>query len=522
MTTTGHADVLIVGAGLSGIGAAHHIQSAFPDRTYTILEARDAIGGTWDLFRYPGVRSDSDMHTLGYRFRPWTQTRAIADGASILRYIRDTAAEAGIDRHIRFGHRVVRAAWSTEDARWTVDAVHDGQPVRLTTKFLYVCSGYYRYDAGHTPHVPGADRFGGTIVHPQHWPADLDYDGKKVVVIGSGATAVTLVPAMTDRAAHVTMLQRSPTYVASRPAEDPIANRLRRLLGVRRAYPITRWKNVVLGALFYQLSRRRPEVMKSMIRKAAIQQLPLGYDIDTHFTPRYQPWDQRLCFAPDGDLFAAIRHGRASVVTDHIREFTETGLRLESGAELEADIVITATGLRMLALGGIQLTVDGRDITLPETMAYKSMMLSGVPNFAFTIGYTNASWTLKADLVSGYVVRLLRYLDAHGYDQCVPTNNDPSLTQRPLLDFQAGYVLRSIDEFPKAGSRPPWRLGMSYAHDVLALRYGRIDEGVLRCQCRPDRGSGPLFVTNVDPGLARGSGNSKVGRSSPSSLKKPA
>ncbi|MEV1286527.1 NAD(P)/FAD-dependent oxidoreductase [Micromonospora sp. NPDC049679] len=484
---TDHVDVLIVGAGLSGIGAAHHIQAALPERTYAILEARDAIGGTWDLFRYPGVRSDSDMHTLGYRFRPWTQAKAIADGPSILRYIRDTATEAGIDRHIRFGHRVVRAEWSSENARWTVEAVHDGKPVHLAASFLYVCSGYYRYDAGHTPHFPGIERFGGTLVHPQHWPADLDYTGKQVVVIGSGATAVTIVPAMADRAAHVTMLQRSPTYIASLPAEDPIANRLRRLVGVRRAYPITRWKNVALSTLIYQLSRRRPQVMKSMIRKGAVQQLPPGYDIDTHFTPRYQPWDQRLCVAPDGDLFTAIRNGRASVVTDHITEFSETGLRLESGAELEADIVITATGLRLLAFGGIQLTVDGRDITPPETMAYKGMMLSGVPNFAFTIGYTNASWTLKADLVSEYVVRLLRHLDTHGYDQCVPTNADPGLTEQPLLDFQAGYVLRSIDEFPKAGSRAPWRLGMSYAHDVLKLRYGRVDDGVLRCQRRPTR-----------------------------------
>jgi len=482
---TEHVDVLIIGAGLSGIGAAHHLQSAFPDRTYAILEARDAIGGTWDLFRYPGVRSDSDMHTLGYRFRPWTQAKAIADGPAILRYIRDTAAEAGIDRRIRFGYRAVRAAWSTQDARWTVTAVHRGEPVQLTTNFLYVCTGYYHYDTGHAPHFPGIDRFGGTVVHPQHWPANLDHAGKKVVVIGSGATAVTLVPAMADRAAHVTMLQRSPTYIMSLPAEDAIANRLRRMLGARRAYPIVRWKNVVLGTLIYQLSRRRPGILRSLIRRAAIRQLPAGYDVDTHFKPRYQPWDQRLCLVPDGDLFTAICQGRASVVTDRIAEFTGTGLRLESGAELAADIVVTATGLRLLALGGIRLAVDGREVELPETMAYKGMMLSGVPNFAFTVGYTNASWTLKADLVSEYVVRLLRYLDANGYHQCVPTNDDPTVTERPLLDFQAGYVLRSIDEFPKAGSRPPWQLGMSYAHDLLKLRHGPIDDGAMRFSRRP-------------------------------------
>jgi monooxygenase len=482
---TEHVDVLIIGAGLSGIGAAHHIQSAFPDRTYTILEARDAIGGTWDLFRYPGVRSDSDMQTLGYRFRPWTQAKAIADGPSILRYVRDTAAEAGIDRHIRFGHRVVRAEWSSQDAHWTVEAVHDGERVRLTCGFLYACSGYYRYDAGHTPHFPGMERFGGTVIHPQHWPENLDYAGKKVVVIGSGATAVTLVPAMAQQAAHVTMLQRSPTYIMSLPAEDPIANNLRRLLGARRAYVIVRWKNVAITTLLYRLSRRRPHVVKSLIRKAAIRQLPPGYDVDTHFKPRYQPWDQRLCLVPDADLFRAIRQGRASVVTDRITEFTETGLLLESGAELEADIVVTATGLRLLALGGVRLAVDGRDVALPDTTAYKGMMLSGVPNFAFTIGYTNASWTLKADLVSEYVVRLLRYLDAHSYDQCVPANDDPTVTQRPLLDFQAGYVLRAIDEFPKAGSRAPWRLGMSYAHDLLMLRYGPMDDGAMRFSRRP-------------------------------------
>jgi cation diffusion facilitator CzcD-associated flavoprotein CzcO len=485
MPTNEHVDVLIIGAGLSGVGAAHHLQSAFPDRTYTILEARDAIGGTWDLFRYPGVRSDSDMYTLGYRFRPWSQAEAIADGPSILRYIRETAAEAGIERHIRFRHRVVRAEWSSDDARWTVEADHDGEPVHLTADFLYTCSGYYRYDGGHAPDFPGIERFGGTVVHPQHWPEDLDYAGKKVVVIGSGATAVTLVPAMAERAAHVTMLQRSPTYIVSLPAKDGLANGLRRLIGDRVAYPITRWKNVALQTLVFKLSRRRPNLVRSMIRKATARRLPPDYAVDTHFNPAYRPWDQRLCLIPDGDLFAAIRSGGASVVTDHIEEFTETGMR--SGAELEADVVITATGLRLLALGGIDLVVDGRAVNPPETMVYKGVMLSDVPNFAFTIGYTNASWTLKADLVSEYVVRLLRHMDARGYDQCVPANDDPTITERPLLDFQAGYVLRSIDQFPKAGSRPPWQVRMSYLHDLRALRYGRIDDGALRFSRRPVR-----------------------------------
>ncbi|MCE7004435.1 NAD(P)/FAD-dependent oxidoreductase [Kibdelosporangium philippinense] len=477
---TEHVDVLIVGAGLSGIGAAHHIQSAFPRRTYAILEAREAIGGTWDLFRYPGIRSDSDMHTLGYRFRPWTADKSIADGSTILTYIKQTAAEAGIDRHIRFGHKVIQASWSTAESLWTVEASHDGKPVRLTASFLYLCTGYYHYDAGHTPDFPGISQFKGTVVHPQHWPADLDYKGKKVVVIGSGATAVTLVPAMASDAAHVTMVQRSPTYITALPGRDKLALRLRKLLGNRRAYSVTRWKNVTLTTLFYQLSRRRPGIVKSLLRKAAIKQLPPGFDIDTHLTPSYQPWDQRLCVAPDGDIFRSIRRGQASIVTGHIREFTPTGLRLESGSTVDADIVVTATGLRLLAMGGMRLVVDGNDVKLPKTMAYKGMMLSGVPNLAFTVGYTNASWTLKADLVSEYVVRLLKHMDANGYVRCVPTNDDPTVTEQPLLDFQAGYVLRSIHEFPKSGSRAPWQLGMSYAHDVVNLRYGKVDDGAMR------------------------------------------
>jgi monooxygenase len=480
-----HCDVLIVGAGLSGIGAAHHLQDAFPGKTYTILEGRDAIGGTWDLFRYPGVRSDSDMYTLGYRFRPWTQAQAIADGPSILSYVRATAAEAGIDKHIRFGYRVTRAAWSGADARWTVEATGpDGETTTLTCGFLLLCSGYYNYDRGYLPDFPGLEDFGGQIVHPQFWPQDLDYAGKRVVVIGSGATAVTLVPAMARTAAHVTMLQRSPSYVLAMPSEDGLANRLRQLLGTRRGYTATRWKNVAVTTLIYRLSRRRPDMIRGWIRKMAVQQLPAGYDVDTHFKPAYNPWDQRLCLVPDGDLFRAISGGSASVATDRIATFTESGLRLESGAELPADIVVTATGLQLLALGGIELSVDGEPVRLPETMAYKGMMLSGVPNFAFTIGYTNASWTLKADLVSEFVCRMLKHMDARGYDTCVPVNDDPAVTEQPLLDFAAGYVLRSIDQFPKAGSRAPWRLAQNYARDVVTLRHGKIDDGSMRFSAR--------------------------------------
>jgi monooxygenase len=477
-----HFDVLIVGAGLSGIGAAHHLQKAHPDKSYALFEARDAIGGTWDLFRYPGVRSDSDMQTLGYRFRPWTEAKAIADGPSIRSYVRDTARDAGIEAKIRFNHTIERAAWSSAHARYTVSArrTDTGETVAVTCGFLVVCSGYYRYDEGFTPRFEGTERFGGQIIHPQHWPEDLDYAGKRVVVIGSGATAITLVPALTDMAAHVTMLQRSPSYVLSIPAEDPIANGLRRILGDRRAYAITRWKNVAVTSLIYQLSRRRPALVRKLIRKAQMGQLPDGYAVDTHFKPRYQPWDERLCIVPDGDLFRVIRHGRASIVTDRIASFTEAGLQLESGAELEADIVITATGLNLVAFGDIALEVDGREVVLSEAMAYKGLMLSDVPNFAFVVGYTNASWTLKADLVSEYVCRLLTHMDEQGFAQAVPVNDDPSITTRPLVVFGAGYVQRALVAFPKQGSKAPWQLGMNYAQDLVTLRHGKLDDGTMR------------------------------------------
>lgn len=480
---TEHVDVLIVGAGLSGIGAARHLQAAFPGKTYLILEARDSIGGTWDLFRYPGVRSDSDMHTLGYRFRPWARAEAIADGPSILSYVRETAAETGIDSRIRFGHRVTTANWSSEDATWSVET----DQASFSCSFLFFCTGYYRYDSGYQPDFPGLADFRGTLVHPQHWPQDLDYAGKRVVVIGSGATAVTLVPAMAETAAHVTMLQRSPSYILSMPTRDPAAARLAGLLGPRLGYGLTRWKNVLTQVLIYRLSRRRPDMLRGFIRKMTVKQLPPGYDVDTHFKPEYNVWDQRLCLVPDGDLFTVIREGRASVVTDRVDHFTAGGIVLESGTKLDADVVVTATGLRLLPIGGIGLTLDGSPVSLPETMAYKGMMLGGVPNCVFTIGYTNASWTLKADLVSEYACRLLRYMDSRAYDTCVPVCDDPSVSSLPLLDFAAGYVLRAVDDFPKAGSRRPWRLGMSYLQDVATLRYGRIKDGSLRFSRRAAR-----------------------------------
>ena len=477
-----HFDVLIVGAGLSGIGAAHHLQQRCPGKSYAILEAREEIGGTWDLFRYPGIRSDSDMHTLGYRFRPWTEAKSIADGPSILRYVRDTAREGGIDRHIRFGHRVVAADWSSAEARWTVTAERGdtGETATVSCDFLFVNSGYYRYDQGYTPDFPGIERFGGEVVHPQHWPDDLDYAGKRVVVIGSGATAVTLVPAMADDAAKVTMLQRSPTYVVSMPGEDALANWLRGHLPDRVVYPVVRWKNVILQRISYVVSRRRPELMKKLLRRGVMKALPRGYDVDTHFKPTYNPWDQRLCLVPDADLFKALGSGRAEIVTDRIETFTEDGIELESGAKLDADVVVTATGLNLLFLGGAKLRVDGEEPDLRRAFTYKGMMLSDIPNFAYTLGYTNASWTLKADLTSEYVCRLLNHMDATGLRVCEPHVDDPSVTEEPLMDFNSGYVLRSLHELPKQGSKEPWKLRQNYPVDLRMLRRGPVEDGSMR------------------------------------------
>jgi monooxygenase len=477
-----HVDVLIVGAGLSGIGAACHLQADSPRKSYAILEARESIGGTWDLFKYPGIRSDSDMYTLGYAFRPWEQAKSIADGPSILDYVRQTAIDHDVERHIHFGHRVLRAEWSTADALWTVEATRQdtGEIVQMTCGFLFMCTGYYRYDEGHTPQFAGTESFGGQIVHPQHWGEDIEHAGKRVVVIGSGATAVTLVPALAQSAEHVTMLQRSPSYVVSLPGEDPLAKVARRLLPAKAAYAVVRWKNVLVTMLVFQLSRRRPAFVKRLVRRGIERRLPDGYDVDTHFTPSYDPWDQRMCLVPDSDLFTALSSGGASIVTDHVDTFTPTGLRLRSGQELDADIVVTATGLNLLALGGMQIAVDGRDVEIADTMSYKGMMLSGVPNLALSFGYTNASWTLKADLTCGYVCRLLNHMDAHGYTHCTPVNDDPSLTEQPFIDFSSGYVQRSIHLFPKQGSRVPWRVHQNYARDMFSLRRDELEDGELR------------------------------------------
>jgi monooxygenase len=476
---TEHLDVLVVGAGLSGISAACHLQAECPGRTYAVLEARGDVGGTWDLFRYPGIRSDSDMFTLGFSFRPWADKKAIADGPSILAYVRDTAHERGVDAHIRFHHRVVRAAWDSGAARWTVEAerTDTGEPVRLTCGFLFSCTGYYRYDEGYTPPLPGIERYRGEVVHPQHWTDAVEYAGKRVLVIGSGATAVTLVPAMARDAAHVTMLQRSPSYVLSLPNRDPIAEALRRRLPDRVVDPMVRWKNILLTMGNFQLSRRRPELMKRVLRRGAVRQLPEGYDVDVHFKPRYDPWDQRLCIVPDGDLFAAIREGRAAVATGAIETFTETGVRLASGEELEADLVVTATGLNMLALGGMELAVDAEAIVLAEKLAYKGLMLSDVPNLAIALGYTNASWTLKCELICEYVCRLLNHMAAHGCTQATPRPGGEAGIA-PFIDLSSGYVQRSIAAFPRQGAGDPWRVHQNYLRDIRLLRRGPVDDGM--------------------------------------------
>ena len=475
-------DTLIVGAGLSGIGSAVHLRQRCPDQSFAILEGRARLGGTWDLFRYPGVRSDSDMHTLGYAFKPWTGAQAIADGPSILQYIQDTATEHGLLPHIRLGHRVTAAAWSGAQARWllTVERGAGQAPVQMRCRFLLVCSGYYNYAHGYTPAFAGQDQFAGRVVHPQDWPADLDVRNKRVVVIGSGATAMTLVPALAQQAAQVTMLQRSPTYVVARPRADALADALRRLLPERLAYALTRWKNVGLGLFFYTLAKRRPDLAKARIVQAATAALPASFDAQTHFSPRYKPWDQRVCLVPDGDLFTAIQSGRADVVTDTVAAFEAQGIRLGSGALLAADVVVTATGLDLLGFGGMALSVDSKPVEIGKTMSYKGMMLAGVPNLAYVVGYTNASWTLKSDLTGAFVCRVLRQMQRSGAPVCVPAMPGADMQPQPWVDFSSGYIQRSLNQFPVQGSSSPWRLNQNYLRDLLDLRFGRLDDGVLQ------------------------------------------
>ena len=478
---TEFVDVVIVGAGISGISAAWHLQDRCPAKSYVILERRDNLGGTWDLFKYPGIRSDSDMFTLGFRFKPWTSEKAIADGPDIMAYLKETVAEYGIDKHIRYGQHVLAADWSDADNRWTLVIERDGEQVEISCRFLMACSGYYNYDEGYSPEFVGSEDFEGTIVHPQHWPEDIDFAGKRIVVVGSGATAITLIPALVNSGAgQVTMLQRSPSYIATLPGVDAFAVQARRLLPNKPAYVVSRWKAIMQNMLQYQAARRFPDMFKKTLRTMAERRLPEGFDIDKHFTPSYKPWDQRVCVAPDGDFFKAIRAGKADIVTDKIERFTKTGIQLTSGEQLDADIIVTATGLNMRLLGGIKPTLNGEPIDLTSLMTYKGLMFSGIPNFAITFGYTNASWTLKADLVSEFVCRVLNFMDANGFDRVEPQHPGSSVGELPFMDFSPGYFQRSMHLLPKSGSRAPWRLKQNYLFDMRLIRHGKVDEEGLR------------------------------------------
>ena len=483
--TVERVDVVVVGAGLSGIGAGYHLQTMSPDRSYVILEGRDGLGGTWDLFKYPGVRSDSDMHTLGFSFKPWTEAKSIADGPSILKYLKETVAQFGIDQHIRYGQLVSRAEWSSDDATWTVTSTdkHTGASKTIECSFLFMCSGYYSYKKGHTPEFAGRERFTGTIVHPQEWPLNLDYAGKRVVVIGSGATAVTIVPSMAENAAHVTMLQRSPTYMVSRPDHDALANRMRKVLPEKIAYNITRFKNTWRQQLVYNKTRTDPDKVKNLLLGGIQLELGADYDIAKHFTPNYNPWDQRLCLVPNGDFFKAMREGKASVVTDHIASFTETGIQLASGEHLEADVIVTATGLELVTLGEMDFIVEGKQVDFSQTWTYKGFAYSDIPNMASTFGYINASWTLRSDLTAEYVCRLLNHMRKKGVAQCTPRlrEQDRNMQQRPWIDgFSSGYMQRMMHRMPRQGDHEPWINPQNYRRDKKMFKHSPIDDGVMQ------------------------------------------
>jgi cation diffusion facilitator CzcD-associated flavoprotein CzcO len=475
---TEHLDVLVIGAGISGIGAGHHLQKRCPQKRYAILEGRADLGGTWDLFRYPGIRSDSDMYTLGYAFKPWTEPKDIADAANIMAYLRETAAEFDIDKHIRYQHQVTKAEWDSQAQHWTltIDRGLEGDTITMSCNFLFFCSGYYNYKKGYTPEFADSEKFSGELVHPQFWPEDLNYQDKKVIVIGSGATAITLVPAMTDKADHVTLLQRSPTYIASRPGKDPIAEKLRKVLPKSWVYPIVRWKNILSGMFLFWYIKKRPEKISNFFINEVKSELGPDFDVDKHFTPSYKPWDQRLCLVPDGDLFAAIRSGKAGIETDHIDRFTESGILLKSGKTMDADIIVSATGLDMDTTAGLEMFVDGKKINQHEHFVYKGMMFSDIPNAIYANGYTNASWTLKVDLTCRYVCRLINYMDRRGYKECVARNKDPELSGEPLMDFSSGYIQRALEKLPQQGSKSPWKLYQNYLFDFFTLGFSRLKD----------------------------------------------
>lgn len=480
--TQNHFNVIVVGAGISGIGAGYYLQKKCPNKSFVILEGRDNIGGTWDLFRYPGIRSDSDMNTMGFRFKPWMGVKSIADGPSILSYLEETVKENDLNKKIHFNQWVNEASWSSEDAQWTVQAENKKTQEHqdFTCDFLFLCGGYYNYEEGYTPHFAGRENFLGQIIHPQKWPKNLDYKNKKVVVIGSGATAVTIIPTMAEEAAHVTMLQRSPTYFLSAPDEDPVGNFLRKIISSKLTYKLVRWKNIRFQWWFFQKCRKFPKKVKEFLITQVREALGPNYDIETHFTPKYNPWEQRLCLVPNGDLFNAINAGKASVITDHIDRFTKKGIKLKSGGEVEADLIVTATGLNLEVCNGIKLEVDNNEVDISKTMTYKGMMFSDVPNLVATFGYTNASWTLRADLTSEYVCRLLNFMDKKGYANCCPRTAEHVEQAGDWLDFTSGYVKRSMHKFPKQGSRDPWRNTQNFPKDVLAIRWGNIDNKELK------------------------------------------
>jgi cation diffusion facilitator CzcD-associated flavoprotein CzcO len=472
-----YLDVLIIGAGLSGIGAAVHLQKDSPTKTYAILEGREAIGGTWDLFRYPGVRSDSDMYTLGYNFKPWTSSKGIADGKDIREYICSTAKENDIEKNIRFGHKVLTSSWSSETARWTVETQLNstGEIRYYECNFLLCCTGYYNYDHGYQPDFKGSKDFKGDIIHPQKWDENYDYSGKKVVVIGSGATAVTLVPAMADKAEHVTMLQRSPSYVMALPQDDPMVNFLRKFLPETWVYRITRTRNIAFTAMMYSYCKTFPNSARRLMTKLVKKEVGDDFDMK-HFSPTYNPWDERLCAVPDGDLFEVLKEGTASIVTDHIDHFTETGIQLKSGESLDADIIITATGLDVQLFGKMKLFVDGKEFNANEKMVYRGVLLEDLPNAGMVFGYTNASWTLKADLITEWMCRLLNHMDATGKKVVMPKNFDNSIEHQPFVDMQSGYVQRALAKVPQQGSKLPWKLYQNYVLDLATLRFGKVND----------------------------------------------
>ncbi len=476
--TNTHVDVIIIGAGLSGIGAAHHLQEKCPDRTYMILEGRANMGGTWDLFKYPGIRSDSDMHTLGYDFRPWKDKKAIADGPAILKYVKETAREGGIDKHIKYNHRVNSADFSTEKSQWAITAFNSetNQNVTYTCNFIFACGGYYSYKSGYMPDFDGTDEYSGQLVHPQKWPEGLDYTDKKVVVIGSGATAMTLVPEMAKKAEKVTMLQRSPTYIITKPSKDVIANVLNAILPAKISYFLVRWKNILMGIFFYWLCQRFPDTMRNFFVKGVKNELGEDFDVEKHFKPSYNPWNQRVCLVPDSDLFQSLKAGTSDVVTDHIDKFVDKGILLKSGETLEADVVVSATGLQLEIMSNIDLSIDGKLVHAPDLLCYRGMMFSDLPNLAMFVGYTNASWTLKTDLTATYACRLLNHMKKTGTTQCIPRIDDPTMEREPIIDFSSGYVLRALDKLPKQGSKSPWKLYQNYIYDVFNFRYSSLKD----------------------------------------------